>query len=525
MRWGFTDYLLDSDLAELCGPDGLVSIEPHPFDLLVHLVRNAERVVTRDELIDVVWQGRVVSDAAVSTVVKQARRAVGDSGAAQSTIRTVHGRGFRFVAPLIAMTAPSVEVSAAVAPVPPASGEPLAPAGSARPSIAVLRFEPMGESRVGLTLTEALPAEFIASLSRLGWLHVIARGSSFLIDPRRVDSVETARLLKVRYLMTGVIEVVGDMMTVSIEISSAADGALLWSERFAAGLADIQSARRDIVAATIAALEIHVPRHEAEQTRRLDAAEFDAWSHYHLGLALVYRFNETDNRRAAEHFETALRLDPRFARAHAGVSFTHWQSAFMRFGDDRQRRLGLACDAATRALELDPQDPFASFNMGRVRWLEGDVDACIAWLDRALQINPNYAQCHYTRGLSLTLAGDGDTGAAAVARALSLSPLDPLQYAMLTAQALACFARDEIEEARRLVNRALQSPGAHFYIAVIGAAIHESGGDRAAARRCLADALARRPGLTRAMYFSAFPFRDAPTRARMAESLGRLGLH
>lgn len=518
MEWRFGDFVLNSDRAELTGPDGPAHVERTPLDVLIHLAANAERVVTRDELIDTCWDGRIVSDATISTAVKQARRAVGDTGAAQAVIRTVHGRGFRFVAPLEAVAfATPAAADAVIAP-------PVAAPGSGRPGIAVLRFHLLGGASRSVTLAEALPAELILGLSRVRWLHVIARSSSFRFDPVSYVPGEVGALLGVRYLMSGTIEVVGEMLTISVEILEAGSGGVVWSDRFAASFSDVHTARGEIVAAVMSALEIEIPQHEAQHARRLTPAEFDAWSHFHLGLAHVYRYNQQDNRIAARHFSSALELDPGFGRAHAGLSFTHWQNAFMQFGEDRRTLLGLAAGEAAQALEIDAADPFANYNMGRARWLEGDLDASLSWLDRALGINGNFAQCHYARGLLLTLDGAASGARDAAARAISLSPLDPLHYGMVAVQAMSHIATEDFGEARRLAERAVQTPGAHFYIEMIAAAACALDGDLAAAGRLRDRALAMRPDLSQAMFFAAFPFKMPDMRDTLAGAFGRLGI-
>ncbi len=517
MEWRFGDYILNSERAELTGSDGLVHVEKLPLDLLLLLAINADRVVSRDEIIEAVWGGRFVSEAVISTAIKQVRKAVGDSGARQAVIRTVHGRGFRFVAPL---RTPVNDVPTAAT-----SSDQIdpTPIGTDQASVAVLRFELLGKDQARPELTDGLPAELISSLSKLRWLHVTARGSSFRFDPARPDPEQVARELGVRYLLTGRIEPINDMLTISVELLSASNGALVWSERYATAVADIQMARQDIVASIISAFEIQVPQFESEHARRLSPTQLDAWSHYHLGLRHMYRYNEADNAIAAGHFRSAIELDREFSRAHSGLSFTYWQNAFMNFGEDRKLPLEKAVAAASRALEIDGQDPFASFNMGRARWLEGDVDAGIDWLDRALLVNPNYAQCHYTRGLSKVLTGRPDDALGAADKAMQLSPLDPLLYAMLSTKAIAHIANEDFAAASVWAEKAVRVPGAHFYISMVTAIALELGGDRASAERWRDEALARRPEITASMFFQAFPFKDAALKTTLTNALARLG--
>ena len=514
MEWVFGDYRLNADRAELIGPEGPVHIERSPLNLLIHLIRNADRVVSRDELIEVVWNGRIVSEAAVSTAVKQARRAVGDTGSDQSVLRTVHGRGFRFVAPLADLGVPARPI-AATTPAPS-----LAPG---KPSLAVLRFLALDTSQLCINLASALPAELCSSLARLGWLHVIARASSFRFDPADATPEDVGAALNVRYMLGGVVEVMGENLKITVEISSIESGAHVWSDSFSASLGDIQMARQDIVASVISALDLAIATHEAQGARRLNANEFDAWAHFHLGLSHLYKFSQGDNRIAAQHFEAALALDPHFSRAHSGLSFTHWQTAFMNFGEDRKLLIGQAVDSVSRALDIDASDAFANFNMGRARWLEGDLDGMQVWLDRTLQINPNLAQAHYTKGLCHVLDGAAQDSLTATEMAMALSPLDPLAYAMLCVQAMSHIRNENFSQARILVERATQLPGAHFYIAMIASATAELDGAREAAESWRLRALQQRPDANADMFFASFPFRDEHMLNTMGNALRRIG--
>ncbi|MGZ2259450.1 winged helix-turn-helix domain-containing protein [Roseobacter sp. A03A-229] len=518
MKWGFGNYVLDSRRAELSGPDGPVHIERQPLDVLVHLICNSDRVVSRDELIERVWNGRFVSDATVSTAIKQARKAVGDTGAAQDVIRTVHGRGFRFVAEAAEVGARPAK--AAPAPSPARSFD---AAGIGRPTLAVLRFQPLSHDRTATHLATAVPAELVSSLSRVHWLHMISRGSSFRFDPAEAEPQQIGAQLGVRYLVTGVVEVLGGQVSLGIELLATSDGALIWSDRFTADFADIQFGRSEIVSSIISALDLQIPKHEADASRHLSEAEFDAWSHYHLGLAHIFRFNSDNNLIAAKHFDAAIELDPSFSRAHSGKSFVHWQNAFMQFGDDRTALLARASEEAEIAISIDPNDPFAAFNCGRARWLEGDLGAGMMWLDRALRINPNSAQAHYNRGLLQVMEGVPSEGRAASEIALSLSPLDPLVYAMHSTQAMAAILEDDYETAARLAETAVQAPGAHFYIKMIAAVACALNGNQQSAERWRDRARAMRPDASSRMFFQAFPYGRTADRAKLERALRELG--
>jgi hypothetical protein len=236
----------------------------------------------------------------------------------------------------------------------------------------------------------------------------------------------------------------------------------------------------------------------------------------------VYRFNRRDNARAAELFERAVAQDPGFARAHAGLSFVHFQTAFMGRADDLARETGLARRCAQRGLELDPLDPFVNFTMGRSYWLEGDLESGLVWLERSTALSPNYAQGMYARGWTETLAGLGLEGRGHVDLAMSLSPLDPLYYGMLATRAFTHMAQEEDIEAARWADRAARSPGAHVLIAMIAAVAHALAGQGSQAEAWATNVRERKPTLDRVDFFRAFPFKPAPLRARVSAALETL---
>ena len=516
MRLVFGDFELDSATAELTKNGAPVAVEKQAFDLLLLLADNAERVLSKEEIIEKVWDGRFISDSSISTAVKQARRAVDDDGAAQRVIKTVHGRGFRFVADV---KRPGLVAQDSRAE--PASAEPVL---DDTPSIAVLPFVVIGEGALGPAIGDAIPAELISAFSRLRWLMVTARGSSFRFRDPATTHEELRNTLGVRYALTGTVEALGDMLTISVELIRTDTGAVIWSSRYASALAEIQEVRAEIVHHTVAALEIHIPFSEASIAKTLAPDQIGAWSHFHLGVQRLYRFNQTDNQVAADHFRKALELEKDFARAHAGLSFVHWQTAFLHFGEDRTLPLRQAEDHARIANEIDPHDPFANYNMARVHWLEGDVGGFSDWLDRAVSINPNYAQATYAMAMANNFSGRHDDAVNNAAMAMRLSPLDPMKYAMMSTQAMGMVADGKVEAAASQVEKACHLPGAHFYIDLIAAIFHKTAGNAAQAAMRADRVRERKPDLSRAMFFADFPFQsDVALRGVMDNALIELG--
>jgi TolB-like protein/DNA-binding winged helix-turn-helix (wHTH) protein len=535
MALRFEDFELDEDQAELRRGGERVHLEPQALAVLALLVRQRERMVPKEEIVEVVWQGRAVSDSALSSRIKSIRAALADSGREQRLVRTLHGRGFRFVGVVEEVPdAPSAGAASvatgagSVAATGEAAGDIAASepalAANARPSIAVLPFRLVGVAGPYATIADALPHELIAELARLRWLFVIARGSSFRFRAADVDVAEVGRALGVRYCLGGTVEVRGHDLGITVELADTRDAAVVWAERYATAFEGLEEVRTRIVASIIAALEVEIPAHEARHARAAAAETLDAWGSYHLGLHHMYRFTAEGNATAGGHFRRAVELEPEFARAWAGLSFTRFQDAFLRYTDDVPAATDDARRMAERGVELDGKDPFVNFAMGRSFWLSGELDTSAGWLDRAIALSPNYAQGVYASAWTAAVAGHADQGQERADLAMALSPLDPLYYGMLGARAFAHIVRGEFAEGRDWAERSARAPGAHVMIRLIAVAACELAGDRAAAAQWLARAGRQRAGVRQEEFFRCFPFSDPATRAMWASALARHGV-
>lgn len=509
----FGDFRLDPNRCELARSDVPVRVEPQVLSLLVHLIRNRDRMVGKDEIAQVVWNGRAVSDASIASRIRSARQAVGDDGSSQSVIRTLHGRGFRFVAEVVETTPAR---PSALERVPSAD-----PTEMSRPSIAVLPFRPLGMDPDLAILADAIPHEIIQALSRMRWLAVTARGSSFRFREPDLDLIGPA--LGVGYVLSGLIEARDKSVAVTLQLADTGRGEVIWGDRLAVALDGIDDLRKRIVARVVAALDLHVPENEARIAALGSSDRLDAWANFHLGLHHLYRFTADSTRKASESFGRAVTLDPRFARAHAGLSFTSFIEAFLHLGPDAKASAQMARHHAERGLELDPLDPFTHFTMGRSFWLTGEPEVAGGWLRRAVELNPNYAQGFYAKAFTAMLTGDTAAVGRGLDTALQLSPLDPLLYGMHGVRALALLQAGDIHTAARWADRAATSPGAHYLIAMIAAVANGLAGRHQQAGRWRQEARHRKPDASAVKFFTAFPIRDDMARALIATELKRQG--
>lgn len=515
MTWSFGDFRLDPERFQLCHCGRPVRLEPQVLSLLIHLVRNRDQMVTKDEIVAAVWQGQAVSDASISSRIRSARQAVGDDGAQQTVIRTVHGRGFRFI-PEVTTSPPAHAGSEDTVHLP--SDRP-----GGRPSIAVLPFRQLGMLPELAILGDAIPHEIIEALSRLRWLAVIARGSSFRFRQVSADLDLVSTALTARYILSGIIESPDRAIAVTLELTDTSSREILWADRLVAPLDEIGELRARIVAHLVSALEAHIPFNEARIARLSDPAGLDAWANYHIGLGHLYRFTAADTALAQVCFERAVKADPQFARAHAGLSFTSFLDAFLRLTSDPALAARNARRHAERGLELDALDPFANFTMGRSFWLTDEPDVAADWLARATALNPNYAQGFYATAFTKMLSGKAPATFAALDTSLHLSPLDPLLYGIHGVRAQMLIQQEDDEAAAGWADRAANTPGAHYLIAMIALAANGLAGRHDQAARWRQKVRRLKPDATAAHYFVAFPTRDTASRARVATELRRHG--
>ena len=520
MILAFSDVEIDSAKGEIRRDGHLLSVAPRVVSLLHLLAANADRMVTKDEIVDKIWDGRVISDSAISTSVKEARQAIGDSGARQDLIRTLHGRGFRCIADVRILPSATSTLQTEIGVSDQARHQGLI---AGKPSIAVLPFGKVAAEGETDPLGDGLAAELISALSRLRFLSVTARGSSFRFRQSAPDLGAIAKILGVRYCLSGIIEGDGSEVAVTVELAGTIDGVVIWSDRFSGPRRHVHEIRRRIVAEVIGALELHVPLNEAQTARLLATNELDAWGEFHLGLQHLYRFNSGDNLIAETHFRNAIAHEPELARAHAGLSFVAFQTAFMGYGSEMARYKDGALEHAEKSLEMDALDPFVNYCMGRARWITGDLVAAENWIDRSLDISPNFAQGHYLRALLAVLMGQSGNIREGNNLAMTLSPLDPLLYAMQGTQAMTYLLDEQFDEAAVWGERGALATGSHYLLGMVAAASRQLQGDQARARHWVELTRSRRPDITIDRFFEAFPYQSGKNRNRIETALEAAG--
>jgi tetratricopeptide (TPR) repeat protein len=248
----------------------------------------------------------------------------------------------------------------------------------------------------------------------------------------------------------------------------------------------------------------------------------DAWEAYHRGLWHMYRFNQADNERARHFFETAVKLDPTFARAYAGLSFTHFQNAFQGW-TKREPEIARALEAAGQSLMVDDRDPSAHWAMGRALWLHGRQDQAVVELESAVDLSPNFALAHYTLAFVHSQAGDAQAAVGYSDHSRHLSPFDPMLFAMLGARAMALVRLARFEEAAEWSAKAVARPNAHAHIRGIAAYSLALAGRLEEARAQILEIRKTTPDYGVDRFLAAFQFTSESVRL-FREGARRIGL-
>jgi DNA-binding SARP family transcriptional activator/TolB-like protein len=334
-----------------------------------------------------------------------------------------------------------------------------------RASICVMPFTertPEGLARGGLA--DGLTEDIITRLAKLRVLFVIARGSVYALGERNIPPEEAGRLLNVDYVASGTVRRNGERVIVTAELSEARAARIVWVEEFTCRRDDALTIFDEVGNRIVASIAEEIEATERNRAILKSPGSLNAWEAYHRGLWHMYRFNGDDNARAAHFFQMALKQDRTFARAHACLSFTHFQNAFLHRTAARQTEIARAFETAGEGLVADDRDPAAHWAMGRALWLRGELDESLVELEKSLTLSPNFALGHYTRGFVQCQSGDARLAIEATDYSRHLSPFDPLQFAMLATRAIALLRLGEYEDAAEWAIKAAARPNAHIHI-------------------------------------------------------------
>lgn len=403
MVLAFGDHRLDIERRELRLGAELIAVEPKVFDLLAFLLQQRHRVVSKDDLLLAVWGGRLVSESALTTRINAARRAIGDDGTAQRLIRTFTRKGIRFVGEVAEIPGPAV---------------------ADKPSLAVLPFQNMSGDPEQDYFVDGMVEDIITALSRIRWLFVIARGSSFTYKGQSVDVKRVGRELCVRYVLEGSVRKAGNRLRITGQLVDTATGAHLWADRFDGSLDEIFDLQDKVASSVAGVIE---PALQVAETVRSANLRTDDLTAYDLYLRARAKFLSSARQipEALRLLEVAITRDPHYGPALAWAAISCFRLLLDNRSEEREIDRARGIEFGRRALEEAGDEPGVLANAAlALAYFGEDIDAMSALVDRALALNPNFARGWHIAGLLQIWAGRPDAAIKHLDSALRLSPRD-----------------------------------------------------------------------------------------------------
>ncbi len=451
MIYQFGEYVLDTAIFELQRAGARVSVEPQVFSLLLHLIENRDRVVSKDDLIYAVWDNRAISDTTLSSRIFAIRRAVGDTGQAQAVIQTIPRRGFRFVAavtindegPTPALPTSDDDLEA----VPPAIERPGggdaavksrdATADSVQPTtvlptIAVLPFD---NASAGLDeyFCDGLTEDIISNLTHFSEIRVIASRSSFQFKNRELNLAEIANSLNTNFIVDGSVRRDGDRLRIAVQLVETTTEVTLWADRYDRQMADIFAVQDAVTHMIVASLGVKMQDAALTRSLRKSPAELNAYDYLLQARRYTSSLDEKTHAEARDLLEKAITLDQNYAEAHALLANVYL--AEHRFGvNPRPDPVDRALKMALIATRLDPQNAYAHCWLAIVHFFRKDNGKFEAEAKRALDLNPNDPEILADIGHYLAFMGAFERGIELSKRAQQLNPLHPGWYHFSFAQ-------------------------------------------------------------------------------------------
>jgi TolB-like protein len=521
----FEEYQLDPALRELSRAGVVVATTPKVFDLLNYLVQNRGRVVSRDDLLRIVWEGRIVSESTLASHINAARKAIGDTGSAQRLIRTVARKGFRFVGEVRETALSEIGCSSPVENIPPETPTVTGMTTRRKPSLAVLPFVNLSGDPQQDYFADGMVEDIIAALSRLRWLFVIGRNSSFAYKGQALDVRQIGRELGVRYVLEGSVRKAADRVRLTGQIVDATTGQHLWADRFEGVLGDIFELQDQLAESVVGAIAAQLERAEIRRAKLKPTDSLDAYDCYLRGLATFHRHTRQAMDEALLFFHKAVELDAEYAAAYGMAAWCHCWRKLNRWMVDSEAEAAEAAALACRAIELGRNDAIAlARGAHALGHFGGNIDRCNDLLDRALALDPNLAAAWLFSGYLHVWRGEPDAAIERFERALRLDPLDPEVLRIQAGIAMAHLLAGRFDVASAWAEKACGEMPSFLMAVAITAASHALAGKADKAQDAMHLLRQIDPTLRVSDIRDWLPFHMQADAVRLEEGLHRGGL-
>ena len=394
-----------------------------------------------------------------------------------------------------------------------------------KPSIAVLPFQNMSGDSEQEYFADGVVEDIITALSRLRWLFVIARNSSFTYKGRAVDVKQVGRELGVRYVLEGSVRKAANRVRVTGQLIDVSTGTHLWGDRFEGALEDIFDLQDQVTASVVGAIAPQLEHAEIERAKRKPTESLDAYDFFLRGMASYYGRTQEAINEALPLFYKTIELDPNFASAYGMAAWCYAWRKINGWMTDRAQEIAETERLARRAAEVGPDDAVAlSRGAHALAYVVGDLDAAATFVDRALVLNPNLAGAWYASGWVRVFLGESDVAIKHFAQAMRLSPLDPHSIGMQAGTAFAHFLAGRFDEASLWAGKAMWEQTNYLTTLVIAAASNALAGRSTEAQKTIARLRQLYPTLRVSNVKEWAAFRRPEDLARLEEGLRKATL-
>jgi TolB-like protein len=509
----FGPFRLDVERRVLFRDSAPVPLRSRGADILCVLAASPGKLVTKEDLMAEVWPGLNVGENTIQVHVSALRKALGEDVGGQRFIVTVPGRGYRFVA------APPERTDAAEAGPGPALALP------DKPSIAVMPFQNMSGDREQEYFADGIAEDVITALSRMQWLFVIARNSTFTYKGRSVDIRHVGRDLGVRYVLEGSVRKAGSRVRITGQLIDASTGMHLWADAFDGDLADVFELQDRVTVRVVSAISPTLEKAEIERAKRKPTDSLTAYDCFLRAKACMYQWTGAGSEEALRLFKQAREIDPAFACAYSMAAGCYWLRIASGWISDLDREKAEGAELARRGARLGENDAVAlAASAHAFAYVVHDLDTAAVFVERALTLDPNLAAAWACSGAVRVWLGEPDTGIEHLSRALRLSPLDPLMPRWLNMIGFAHFLAGRYDEAVLWGTRALRDQPDFLAALRLVAASNACLGQMDQARATMTRHLQLDPTMSLAILRQYNPTRKPADFARFAGALRKAGM-
>ena len=438
----FGPFRLDTEARILFHGAEPTSLGQRAVEVLALLAQRAGAPVRKEALIEAAWPGLVIEDSNLTVQIAAVRRVLQDLAGGAGWIETLPRRGYRYVGPAVGLRASSALTL------------------PDKPSIAVLPFSNLGGDKDQDYFIDGMVDEIIAGLSRINWLFVIARNSTFAYKGRTVDVRQVSRELGVRYVLEGSVRKVLDRVRTTGQLIDASTGAHVWAERYERRSDDVFALQDDIALSVVGAIAPSLRRAEVNRVKRKRPDSLDAYDLVLRAQPDVDSGMPEQVKRALPLLERSIALEPGYALAHGNAAMCH-HCLFLRAGLQEVNRAA-SIRHARSALIHGQDDALALTLAGFSIGMDGhDRAAAFTALEAALAISPSSALTYILGSVIQGWAGQAERAIEWSERGMRLSPFDPWAFAAFDAQAMSHFHRGRYDEACHAAYRSVQANPAH----------------------------------------------------------------